>query len=231
MFKNYLGAKWYQKLCFSPILIKKPASHKISYVAVFTALLTVCNALLEIKFLDVQFSVTLFLSVMAGIILGAGSGFIACMVGDGLGFMISSWGYVYMPWVGLTSGVTALLAGLIFYFIKLKVKGSIFVKLVVISILSFLIGTIAINSTGFYLYNYFIGFTKSFTDYASARFGGDATFLAYVFYRLFFKGQIFNSLVNYALVLIIVPIIIRTPFFKKDLSNGVLDSKEIEKSE
>lgn len=218
MFRNYKNAKWYQKFAFSPILLKKPASHKISYVAVLTALLTVCNALLEIKFLDVQFSVTLFLSATAGIILGAGSGFIACMIGDGLGFMLSSWGYIYMPWVGLTSGVTAILAGCIFYFLKLNFKGSIFLKLAIISLLSFIIGTIAINSTGFYLYNYFIGFSKSFIDYASEHFGGNSTFLAYVFYRLIFKGQIFNSLVNYSLLFLIVPIILNITTFKKELS-------------
>ncbi|MBO7215234.1 MAG: ECF transporter S component [Clostridia bacterium] len=108
MQKIYSERKWYERLAFSPLLAKKNLSHKIAYLGVNTALLIVCNAFLEVKFIDVQFSVTLFVSIITGILLGAGSGFLACFIGDALGFMISSWGYMYMPWVGLTTATTAL---------------------------------------------------------------------------------------------------------------------------
>ncbi len=216
--QKYLdGTKWYTKLAFSPFLAKKHATHKIAYLGLVTALLTVCNAFLEIKFIDVQFSFTIFVSVISGIILGAGSGFIVCMIGDALGFMICSWGYLYMPWVGLTLAVSSLFAGLIFYFIKLNFKGSLFLKLFLICICSLILGTILINSTGFYFYNEKMGFSTAVNDFMVNRFGGKAPYFAYVTYRLFFKGQIFNCLFNYALIFFITPMLLRSAYFKKTI--------------
>ena len=118
MFKNYSGKTFLQKLSFSPLLVNKTTAKKIAYIAVITSVLTVGNTFLEIKFSDVQFSLTLFLSAVAGILLGGLSGFAAAFIADAIGFMISSWGFIYMPWVGLTSATTALVSGLIFYFVK-----------------------------------------------------------------------------------------------------------------
>lgn len=214
MQKNVNGKKALEKFMFSPMLIEKNATKKIAYIAVITAVLIVANTLLEIKFSDVQFSITLLLSMLAGILIGGGSGFCACLLGDAIGFIINSWGYVYMPWVGLTSGVTALLSGVIFYFIKFNIKGGLVLKLSLICLSSLVIGTILINSTGFYLYNYKMGFSTAVINYVKELFGGEVSFLGYVCYRLIFKGQIFNCIVNYALLFMIVPIIIRLPFFK-----------------
>ncbi len=214
MQKNYQGKKLWGKLVFSPMLGQKSATKKIAYIAVITAVLTVCNTLLEIKFSDVQFSLTLLLSMVAGILLGGGSGFCACLIGDALGFIINSWGYVYMPWVGLTSGVTALLSGLIFHLLNFEFKGGFFIKLFLICLSSFLFGTVGINTTGFYFYNYNMGFSTAVINYVKDLFGGEVSYLGYLLYRLIFKGQIFNCLVNYALLFAVVPAIIRLPFFK-----------------
>ena len=214
MQKNYDGKKSWEKFMFSPMLARKTATKKIAYIAVITAVLIVCNTLLEIKFSDVQFSITLLLSMLAGILLGGGSGFCASVIGDAIGFMINSWGYTYMPWVGLTSGVTALLSGVIFYFINFKFKGGLAIKLLFICLSSFIFGTVLINSTGFYFYNYKMGFSTAVINYVKELFGGEVSFLGYVLYRLIFKGQIFNCIVNYALLFIVVPIVIRLPFFK-----------------
>ena len=214
MQKMTKSKKLWEKFAFSPMLQEKNATKKIAYISVVTAVLIVANTLLEIKFSDVQFSITLLLSMLAGILIGGGSGFCACIIGDAIGFIINSWGYVYMPWVGLTSGVTALLSGVIFYFIKFNKKVDLVLKLFLICLSSLIVGTILINSTGFYLYNYKMGFSKAVIDYVKELFGGEVSFLAYVCYRLIFKGQIFNCIVNYALLFIIVPIIIRLPFFK-----------------
>ncbi len=214
MQKNYQGKKLWEKFIFSPMLSQKSTTKKIAYIAVITAVLTVCNTLLEIKFSDVQFSFTLLLSMVAGILLGGGSGFCACIIGDALGFIINSWGYVYMPWVGLTSGVTALLSGIIFHLVAFDFKGSFFIKLLLICLSSFLFGTVAINTTGFYFYNYNMGFSTAVINYVKDLFGGEVSYLGYLLYRLIFKGQIFNCLVNYALLFAVVPAIIRLPFFK-----------------
>ena len=198
-----------KSLTFSPLLQNKSATKKIAYIAVITAFLTVGNTLLEIKFSDVQFSFTLLLSMLAGVILGGGSGFIACVIGDAIGFMLNSWGYIYMPWVGLTSGVTALLSGVIFYKVKFEFRFATILKMVLICLSSFLIGTVLINSTGFYFYNYKMGFSTAVINYIKDTFGGDVTFVGYVLYRLIFKLQILNCLVNYALFIISLPIILK----------------------
>lgn len=204
----------FKKFVFSDLLIEKSASKKIAYVAVITAFLTVSNAFLEIKFTDIQFSLTLTLSMLAGVLLGGGAGFCACFIADGIGFIISSWGFMYMPWVGLTSAVTALMAGLIYNRLKLTFKGGYVVKLLLICLSSFILGTVLINTTGFYFYNYNLGFSTAVIDYVKSRFGGEVTYFTYLLYRLIFKGQIFNCLFNYALVFILTPLVTKISMLK-----------------
>ena len=211
------NVKTFKNWVFSPFLLEKTTAKKIAYTAVVTAFLLVCNTFLEVKFTDVQFSFTITASIIAGVILGPLNGFLSCFIADGLGFLINSWGLTYMPWVGLTTAVTAFISGSVTYLINFKFKGAIFVKLTIICILSFFIGTVLINSTGFYYYNYLMGFSTAVIDYVKSVFGGEVTFIGYVFYRLIFKGQIINCLVNYALAFIIIPILIRLNIFKKSL--------------
>ena len=54
---------------FSELILSKSSGQKIAYIAVITALSVVANMFLEFKMLDVQFSVTLVISALAGIIL------------------------------------------------------------------------------------------------------------------------------------------------------------------
>ena len=88
--------------------------------------------MLEFKFVNVQFSLTILISALAGLILGAGSGFIACFLGDFLGFLTNSGGYAYMPLVGLTTAVIALISGLVFNNLPLNFKGSVIVKTLIV---------------------------------------------------------------------------------------------------
>ena len=217
MFKNFQNKKLIEKLSFSPFLIDKTPAKKIAYIAVVTAILTVANTLLEIRFLDVQFSLTITLSAIAGVVLGPFTSFISCVVADAIGYIINSWGYLYMPWVGLTTAVTALSAGLIFNFVRFNFKGGLILKLALACLSSFILGTVLINSTGFYFYNYAMGFSTAVINYVKEVFGTSVGYFGYIAYRLIFKGQILNCLVNYALIFILTPIIINLPVFKKDL--------------
>lgn len=158
----------------------------------------------EFKFLDNQFSLSIVVAVLTGIIIGPIFGFTACVLGDFIGFLANP-AYVYMPWVGISTGLFALLSGLIVNGLPIKCKGSLWIKLSLVCVLSFLVCTIGVNSTGFYFYNQAMGFSTAVLEYVSQRFGGEVTFWAYVFYRLFFKGQIWNSLFNYALLFVVVP--------------------------
>ena len=198
--------KW-RNVFFSKTLENKGDAHKIAYVAVMTAFCIVTN-FFEFKFLDNQFSLTIVVALLTGVIIGAALGFTACVLGDFIGFLGHP-AYVYMPWVGISTGMFAFIAGVIFNGFPSKTKWGIWVKLTIVSLLTFFICTIAINSTGFYFYNKEIGFSTAVVDYIAQRFGGEVAFIGYVLYRLIFKGQIWNSLLNYLLFFLVIPMLKR----------------------
>lgn len=181
----------WMRLFFSGALTKdtKP-SKKITYIAVVAAFLAVSN-LLEIKLGNTQFSFTVAASALAGVILGAVFGTVAAFLGDLVGFLFNSGGYAYMPWIGIALAVTAFLSGVIVGGINLKFKRALLVKITILSVLSFLICTVGINTTGLWLYY----------------FSSKTSYFAYLISRLFLEGQIYNCLVNYALLYLIIPII------------------------
>ncbi len=186
-------------------MLSKSKSHRIAYLGVLTALSIVANMFFEIKFLDVQFSITIFISIISGILIGPLFGFLTAFLGDFIGYLYNSWGLVYMPWVALSCATTALIAGLVMNGIKLNFKGGVFIKLAIVCALSLVICTIAINTTGLYVYFKTIGFSQKTIDYLASKFGSGVTYWGYCFYRLFFLGQIYNCIVNYALLFIAVP--------------------------
>ncbi len=178
--------KW-KRLLLSPTMYRKNVSHQIAYVSVMTALTIVANMFFEFKFADVQFSLTLFLSALTGIIIGPLFGFAACFLGDLVGFLYHSSGYPYYPWIGIAMGMAALIAGLVIGSVPSKKSWFLYVKLAVVSLLIFAVCTVAINTTAFWkLYS-----KVSYREY----------FIA----RIFVQGQIWNSLFNSALLFIAVP--------------------------
>ena len=190
-----------KRLCLSEIMLSSSKTQKIAYVAVMTALSVVCNMFFEFKLADTQFSLTIFFSAMAGMIIGPFFGFAACFLGDLVGFLYNSGGFMYMPWIGLSMGLVALISGFIMNGISFKFRGGVFIKIAILSILTFVICTVAINTTAFWItYN-----TKK------------VPFFAYLATRLFVQGQIFNSLFNYALLFATYPVILR---IKNSLSKG-----------
>lgn len=176
-----------KRLLLSKTIAEKSYSHKIAYVSVFTALCVVANMFFEFKLADTQFSFTLVISALTGIILGPLFGFCACFLGDLVGFLYHSSGFAYYPWIGISMGLTAVLAGLIVNGISSKTKGWLYVKLAVVCVLTFCICTVAINTTAFWLLYSKVSFWKYFVA------------------RIFVQGQIWNSLVNYVLLFIAVP--------------------------
>ncbi len=179
----------WQRLFFSGAVRKKNKSHKIAYIAVVAALCVVVN-MFEIKFVDVQFSLTLAVSALAGIILGGAFGFAACFLGDLVGFLYNSSGYMYMPWIGIAMGCVALISGMLIGGVRLPVKGGVYIKLGIVSVSTFLLCTVGINTTAFWLL------------YAKG-----VPYFTYLTARLFVQGQIWNSLLNYALLFVLVPVL------------------------
>ncbi|PWM71288.1 MAG: hypothetical protein DBX59_09240 [Bacillota bacterium] len=202
---NAETATW-KRFFFSELLLTKSVSQRIAYIAVVAALSVVSNMFLEFKFFDVQFSVTIVVSAVAGILLGPIGGFAACYIGDLAGYLYNSWGLMYMPWVGLSTAMLALIGGGIMN-IPLRFKGALYVKLALVCVLSLFVCTIGINSTGFYFYNKTMGFSDAVINYVSEKFGAEVGYFGYLAYRLFFKGQIYNNLVNYALLFAVVPLL------------------------
>ncbi len=184
---NERESKW-KYLLFSRALAKKSRAQKIGYVAVMTALCVVGNMFFEFKLADTQFSFTLVLSALTGILIGPTLGFCACFLGDLVGFLYHSAGLAYMPWIGLSMGLTAFIAGLLVTCIRGNGKRwFLYVKLALVCISTFLLCTVAINTTAFWLLYSKVGYTT------------------YLLTRLFVQGQIWNSLVNYALLFISLP--------------------------
>ena len=181
-------SRW-KELLLSPTLVGKNKSHKIAYISVLTAFIVVANMFFEFKLADTQFSLTLFVSAVCGVIIGPLFGFAACFLGDLAGFLYNSGGFAYMPWIGLSMGLTAFFAGLIIGGIKSEKAWFLYVKLALISLLTFGICTVAINTTAFWLL-----YSK-------------VSYKTYLVTRLFVQGQIWNSVFNYALLFIAVPIL------------------------
>ncbi len=180
-----------KKLLLSDVMKDCTHTQKIAYVAVMTALCVVCNMFFEFKLADTQFSLTLFFSALTGMIIGPMFGFVSCFLGDLVGFLYNSGGFMYMPWIGLSMGLTALIAGIVMNLLNIKNKFAIFIKLLVIAILTFLLCTVAINTTAFWILY------------------GKVSYLAYLTTRLFVQGQIWNSIFNYTLLFVLYPTIIR----------------------
>ena len=162
-------------------------SKRLAYIAVVTALVVVCNMFFEFKLAETQFSFTIVVSTVAGIVIGPIFGFVACFLGDLVGFLYHSAGFAYLPWIGISMGITAFLAGLIMGGVRVKKGWLLYVKLALISVLTFFICTVAINTTAFWL-------LYSKVDYWT-----------YFVSRIFVQGQIWNTLFNTALLFIVVP--------------------------
>ena len=179
--------KPWQRLLFSETLAKKNKSHQIAYIAVMTALMVVTNTFFEFKLAETQFSFTLVVSALTGILIGPVFGFTACFLGDLVGFLYHNAGFAYLPWIGISMGLTAAIAGLVMNGLPTKKGWFFYVKLTLVCLSTFFLCTVAINTTAFWL-------LYSKTDYWT-----------YLVSRLFVQGQIWNSLLNYALLFIAVP--------------------------
>ena len=178
--------KLWEKWLLSETMQGKNDSHRIAYIAVFTAFCVVAN-MFEFKLAETQFSVTLFLSMLTGIIIGPLFGFIACFLGDLVGFLYHSAGFAYMPWIGLSLGISSMISGLLVNGLRTHKAWFLYVKLALVCLLSFTICTVLINTTAFWLLYSRVSYSK------------------YLVSRLFIQGQIWNCLVNYALLFISVP--------------------------
>ena len=138
--------------------------------------------------------------------LGALPGAVAVFVGDLFGYLLNSAGLYYYWWVALSLMLMAVIAGLVMR-IPMHFKGSLFVKLTIVTVLTFSLCTVLVNSLGMYYIGNKIFLSQSLIDAINERFGGVWSFGNYVFVRLFVLGQIYNSILNYILAFLTIPLL------------------------
>ena len=168
----------------SPLLDGQSKNRKIAYLGVMTAFAVIANTLFEFKLMDTQFSLTLSVSALLGVLLGGVYGFTVCFLGDLIGFLINSSGFAYMPWIGLSMGITSLLTGVLVNGVKQENKGGRYAMIALSCALSFGVCSVGINTTAFYFL------------YA----GKGVSYWTYFVARFIVKGQLWNCIFNYALV-------------------------------
>jgi len=186
-----------KRLVFSNLLAEKSFNDKIAYIAVMTAFVVIANMFFEFKLAQTQFSLTIVVSALCGIIIGPLFGFTACFLGDLVGYLYHSAGFAYMPWIGIAMGMVALVAGFVVNGIRINAKWGIYLKIAIVCVLTFLISTVGINTTAFWLL------------YAKG-----VPYFTYLTSRLIVQGQIWNSLANYVLLFIVIPVISRIKMLK-----------------
>lgn len=180
--------KLLRSVCFSKTLLEKNHSHKVAHIALVTALSVVINAL-EIKLGGVQFSLTILTAVFAGFYLGAISGFAACFLGDLFGFLLHPLGE-YSPWIGISTGLMALFVGLFVLLPNAKKYLPIYVALSCVCI--FVFCTCGIT-----------------TAYLNLVWYKSMSFWECLSMRLFVQGQVFNSLANSILAVVLLPLTLK----------------------
>lgn len=194
-----------KRLLFSDVLLFRSNAHKVAYIGVMAALCIAVNTF-EIKFADVQFSFSLFTALLSGVVLGPLPGAAAVFIGDLFGYLLNSAGMYYYWWVALSLMLMSVIAGLSMR-LPMRFKGSLFVKLAIVTALTFLLCTVFINSLGMYYIGNTIFVSQKLIDAINSRFDGVWTFWNYVFVRLFLLGQIYNSILNYVLAFLAIPLL------------------------
>ena len=127
---------------------KMPPSHKIAYIAVMSALAVIANIFdINLGGGAAKLSFVSTVLIMAGAIFGPLIGFVIGFMGDAIEFLIAPSG-IYSPFIGISNGTIALIAGFVFIIFA---KQNLIIKVLISSVLTYIICTIAISSTGLYI--------------------------------------------------------------------------------
>lgn len=139
---------------------------QLCVTGLLAALSVVFNAISITIGNDISITFTYLVSFVAGVFLGPVMGFSVGIIGDVVGCIIAPKG-PYMITVTLSSGLMGVLPWLVFYFLRKLPK---YLKIVLSFVLVFLVCTVAINTTTWYIvYNskseYLVYlFTRSYTQ-------------------------------------------------------------------
>ena len=185
--KSPLWARW----IFSDFVLSLSKSKQIAFTALGMAIAIVANTFLEVKLGGVQYSLTIFTSVLVGIMFGALPGFAACFFGDLIGFILHPMGE-YSPFIGISTGLMAVFGAWFICRSLWTFKGAWLINLSLTCLAIFVVCTAGINNW-----------------YLNAVWYKSLTFFECLATRLIVQGQLWNSLVNYALLFIALPVLVK----------------------
>lgn len=162
---------------------KMPASHRVAYVGVMTALSVIVNmfsiniaaGLIKLSFVGV-------VCVLSGSLFGPLIGFVIGFLGDLISFLTEGSGLAYSPLIGISNGVYAAIAGIVFILFKNR---KLFIRVLISFILAYFVCTLVISSLGIYIL-----------------FGSKYTFWVYMLRRVMFQTpvSVANGIAGYLLL-------------------------------
>ena len=179
------------RLCFSDFVLSLTRAKKIAFTALGMAIAVVVNAFLSVKLGGVEYSLVIFTSVLVGVMFGALPGFVACFFGDLIGFLLHPMGE-YSPFIGISTGLMAVFGAWLICRSIWAFKGAWLVNLSLTCIAIFVVCTAGINNW-----------------YLNSVWFKSMTFFECLAARLIVQGQLWNSLANYALLFIVLPILVK----------------------
>ena len=194
---------FFKKFIFSPLLESKSSGQKIAYLGLLTAFVVVANAFFTVKLTFLEFNFMITVCALVGVLVGCGYGFAVCFLGDLIGFFINPMG-AYMPWIGISNGLTAVFSGALLSGEKMENRLGRYLRTAIFCLLSFFVCSVGITNTAFY-------FTYHIKDFANVSW---TTYWAYFSTRYLVGGQIYNNLVNYVIIFVRPVFLRKLPIYK-----------------
>lgn len=127
--------------------MSKKSTFRLCTIALLSALSIVFNAFAINIFNDISLSFTYLISFVSGVFLGPIEGFAVGVIGDVLGCIIAPKG-PYAPTVTISSGLLGVLPWVAFWLFR---KFPTVVKIIISFALTFLICSVLINTTTWYI--------------------------------------------------------------------------------
>lgn len=181
---------------FSRFFLSSSSGAKIALIAMFTALAVVANALSIDISPSQKISFTYLVGFFAGTFFGGGAGFVIMFLGDVIGFLINPGGGVFWFPTSISTGLLALIPGIIMNAVRFRFKGGVMLKAVIAAVATYAAVTCCLSALSNYTYvKYVVYAGREYTKLFSAYLVGKIAFSSVV------------AWINYALCFALIPVI------------------------
>lgn len=181
---------------FSRLFLSSSSGAKIAFIAMFTALAVIANALSIDISPSQKITFTYLVAFFAGTFFGGGAGFVIMFSGDVLGFLINPGGGVFWLPTSITTGLLALIPGVIMNVVRFRFKGGVMLKAVIAALAAYLLITCLLSPLANYTY-------IKYVVYAGREY--DKLFSVYLVGKIAFSSVV--AWINYAVSFALIPII------------------------